>query len=122
MRIIRRGLLPISSLALLTSVVYFATPPVSWLEADLLSWLILYLPLFILFSSLSNLFFNFYARSFTVGLGLTLITILIGLQSLNMINLVIILLAILLTTRSLKKPDQYRRALKLQKLSKLKKQ
>lgn len=112
----------IFSILLLGFVILYTEPPKSWVEATVFQWSIFYLPLLLLLTALSNLYFKFWIKSIVVGLGLTILVILFGLKALNLASTVLTIAATILIVRSLKKPDRFRRILKAHRLTKLRRQ
>lgn len=75
MGFLKRFLLVLILGLILGGVVYFVEPPKSWLSATTYQILGFFIPLLFFYTSLVNLFLNYLARSFTLGLGFLLLTV-----------------------------------------------
>lgn len=105
---------------LLGLVVWFTKPPASLTEASFLQAFLFFIPLFLLLTSIFNLFFNFFFRSLILSLGVILLLIFKSLDLLNFVSSLLTISAVILLIISFKKPKILKQA-KIQSL-KLKKQ
>ena len=102
MGLIKKSLTPLISLVVLAYIIYQIEPPKSWEEATLTHWVLFYLPLLVLLTFISNLFIKYPPKSLVLGLGVTLLVILQGLDSLTIITGPFVIIGTILILRSLK--------------------
>ena len=108
---------------LLGFVVISITPPASFTSASLTQLAYFFLPAFLLVSSLANLYFRFWPRSFSFGIGATLLLIFQALGMFNIVTIVLTASATFLIIRSFKKPkNNSLKQTQISSLSRLKKQ
>lgn len=123
MLFLRRILLFLLSLSILSSVIYFITPPKSWPEASVFQILIFFIPLLLTYSTFVNLLVQYLPHSFILGLGLVTLTVLYSINSLNLfsapLTLALTLIAIKIFPK-LKFPRFFKKTHKIPKLSRLK--
>lgn len=86
MPFIRRFLFAFLFGLIFAGVVYFVTPPKSWVEASYFQILVFFIPLLLVLTFLINIFLNYLPRSFSIALGLFLIVSLQAARQLNYIT------------------------------------
>lgn len=103
-------------------VINQVTPPSSF--TDLSFWQIpaFFLPLFFLLAFLLNSFLNFFLKSTVISLGIVILFILKGLDTLNPVSVTLTGIAVVLVVRSLRKPKGRLPQSNIPKLSHLKRQ
>ncbi|MBI3485603.1 hypothetical protein HY025_01515 [Candidatus Daviesbacteria bacterium] len=94
MKILKRLLPVLISLAVLLYVIYFTEPPSSWVEASTFQILSFFIPLLCFLTFLANIFIGYLPKSFILGLGGML---LIVLKSINALNIFLTAAVVLLT-------------------------
>lgn len=92
MGIFKKFLLALIFGAILAAVLNFIEPPKSWGDASTFQILILFIPLLLFFTFFINLFLNYLPRSFAVGLGLLMFSVLKALGSFNLATTTLIAL------------------------------
>lgn len=97
MSFLKRFLLFTISLTFFSYIIYFTEPPKSWDQASNFQILIFFIPLLLLVTFFTNLFLNYLPRSFSIGLGVLVMTVLKGVNQLNSLtfSLTILLIALL---------------------------
>lgn len=103
-------------------IIFQIEPPQSLTTASTIQLVLFFLPLLLFLTFLINLFFQFWVRSLIIGLGITVMIALKGLDSLNLISLLLIFLAVFFLSRAFKKNNKKAYQAKILKISKLEKQ
>ncbi len=122
MKLIRQLSLPVLLLLILILVITQITPPRFWREANIFHWLLFYLPVYLLISSLLNLYFKFWLKSGLLGLVISLLIVLLGLGQLGPVTGILIIGSIFFLLKYLKKPSPLERAIRSPRALKLKRQ
>lgn len=118
-----KKLLPVLiSAAIFSLVIWQVQPPKTFTTVTSAQIALFFLPLFLFLLTIFNLIFNFYLRSFVITLGVVLLFILKALDILNIITAGVLILAIILIVKSLKRPQKTFYQSKIPKLLKLSKQ
>src|SRR3989338_2946311 len=107
--------------SILGFIVYQVEPPKSWGEATLIHWVLFYIPLLILLTSVFNLLLKQSLKSLVLAIGVILLIILQGFHTLTILNGPFVIIGIFFILRSLKtsaNPPKHNRSLKLVKLRK----
>lgn len=103
-------------------VIFYLEPPKSWNEASFLQWILFYLPIFLFFSYLFQFYFKYYLKSFTLGLGITVLIILYGLDLFSLLTIFVTVGFTLFLLKVIKTPDQYEKVVKSPRVLRLKRQ
>lgn len=103
-------------------VIWYINPPKSITSASILQFILFFIPLVLLLTSLVNLCSKFFLQSLVVSLGLTILLILIALDSLNLASFILTSASVILIAKSLRKPKKINYPFKIPKLKSLKKQ
>ena len=103
-------------------VIYFVEPPKSLSEINFFTGLLFFTPLLLLLMFTFNLFLKMYLKSFLISLGLILLLVLKGAQTLNVINGIFVVALTLAIVKIIKKPIDHKFQNRIPKLSKLQKQ
>lgn len=101
-------------------VLWQIQPPQSLTSATIFQILLFFIPLFLLFTCIINIYFDFFIRSIIIGLGITILLIFKSLEMLNIVSVVLTISAIIFLVVSFKKPKRIQQS-KIQSL-KLRKQ
>lgn len=91
-------------IGVISVVIWQVEPPKSLSQASFWQIGLFFVPLFLLFTLTINFLFHFYLKSVTISLGLTILLVLKSLDIFNIVTIILTILAIILITRSLKKP------------------
>lgn len=100
-----KNLSPVVAFGLIFGVVVWQIePPGSFINISIPQAGLFFIPLFLLFASIINLYFQFWPRSLIVSLGFILLLTLKALGTLNLISLGFTITATILIAKSFKKP------------------
>lgn len=119
---IQRLLPTIFFAAIFGLVIWQVKPPQTVFDASLTQLVLFYLPLYLLLTSLTNLYFQFLPKSLIASLGLILLPVLKSLDSLNLVTFTLTIVSSILITKSFKKTQKTTFGREIPKLSRLKKQ
>lgn len=116
-----KSILPVFIFGVLFGVIVYSTqPPQTLTSGTFIQILLFFVPLFLFLMFLLNIFLQFLIRSFVISLGIILLLIFKSLDMLNLVTIVLTILATIFITISFKK-TRAEKAAKIQSL-KLKKQ
>ncbi len=117
---VKKLLLPLLSLSVLSLVIYYVTPPKSIYEAAPFQIVAVFGPLFLFIYSTVQLITKLWKKSLVISSGILLLVIIYLLDFLYLSPLIII--GMIFLFRRFKKPDPYQLPRKIPKLSRLEKQ
>lgn len=104
-------------------VVWYTSPPQTLTSGTITQILLFFIPLFLFLMFLLNIFLRFLIRGFVISLGIILLLIFKSLDMLNLVTIVLTILATIFITISFKKTRKEKAAkiqsLKLRKAQKL---
>lgn len=104
----------------LTFVLINVAPPASFTSATTTQLAYFFLPVLITTTSLFNFYFNFWPKSFVLGIGVLLLLTFKALEMLNVVSLVLTVAATFLIAKSLRKPkNMAQKQVQIPKLTRL---
>lgn len=83
MQILTRLLFFALTFFILLGIIYFVPAPKSWAQANTFQILLIFIPLLLTSTFLANIFLNNFPRSFSIGLGVLMLSTLLALGQFN---------------------------------------